>query len=258
MAPLYGALALPQGDHVPLPIGDELHLHVADGRQELLDVEAAVAEGLLRLAARHLQRRLHLPGVPYQPDPLAATAGHCLDEDGVAQPLGGRQRLLRAGNAVLTGHDRHARLRDQAAGRHLVSQETHRRGGRPHEDDAPPVAEIGEGRPLREKAVAGMDRLGAAPLRHLENPLHVEVALAGSAGAQEIRLVGVADREGGPVHVGVDGDGTDPHLAAGSHHPQRDLAPIRHQELLEQASTFPQGRPSLPERSVPFFLAHLG
>ena len=51
-----------------------------------------------------------------------------------------------------------------------------------------------------------------------------------------MRLVGVANVDGAAVGVGVNGRRRDAQLAAGAHHPNRDLAPVRDQDLVEELS----------------------
>ena len=51
------------------------------------------------------------------------------------------------------------------------------RGGRPHEDDAGLLAEVGELDVLGEEPVARMDGLRAGPLGNLDDPLLLQVAL---------------------------------------------------------------------------------
>ena len=76
------------------------------------------------------------------------------------------------------------------------------------------LAGVGEGGVLGQEPVAGMDRLGSGLLRHLDDPLDVQVALGGRRRAEQVRLVGVADVRRVAVGLGVDADGGDPHLLA--------------------------------------------
>jgi len=61
-------------------VGGDLHLDVAGGGDEPLEVNALIAEGGARLAAGQPEQALELVGVAGQLDsPPAATAG-CLDQ----------------------------------------------------------------------------------------------------------------------------------------------------------------------------------
>ena len=67
--------------------------------------------------------------------------------------------------AVIAGHHRHARRLHQRLGRGLRAHQPDRVGRRTDEDDAGRRAGRGEIGVLRQKAVAGMDRLGARRAR---------------------------------------------------------------------------------------------
>ena len=58
VAPLDRALALAEREHAASAVAEHLDLDVARGRDRLLDVEAAVAEGGERLGGRRLERAL--------------------------------------------------------------------------------------------------------------------------------------------------------------------------------------------------------
>src|SRR3954453_2414584 len=83
-------------------------------------------------------------------------------------------------------------------------------GGRADEDDARLFTGAREGRVLGEEAVAGVDRLGAGLLDHLEDLLDLEVALGGRRAAEEIRLAGALDVERVAVELRVDRHRGDP------------------------------------------------
>ena len=93
-----------------------------------------------------------------------------------------------------------------------------------------------------------MDRLGPHLLRHLDDLRDRQVALGRRRRPQQVRLVGVPDVRGVAVRLRVHGDGGDPHLAQGPHDPDRDLTPVRDQDLLEHHKlTFARG----PEYLLP-------
>ena len=83
----------------------------------------------------------------------------------------------------------------------------HRARGRADEDDARPLARLGQRGVLAEEAVAGVDGVAAGLLRDVDDLVDAQVALGGGRGADGVRLVGDAHVEGGAVGVGVDGDG---------------------------------------------------
>ena len=78
---------------------------------------------------------------------------------------------------------------------------------------------------LGEEAVAGVDRIGAAPQSRLYECAGVEVrvdvqAFVGAPGMERAAIVGRGDRHG-----------REPERARRAEDPQRDLAPVRYEEL---------------------------
>ncbi len=110
---------------------------------------------------------------------------------------------------------------------------------RADEDDVGLGAGLGEVRVLGEESVAGVDRLGAGLLRRLDDLGDVEVALRGHRGADQERLVGLADVRGVAVDLRVDGDRADPHLLQRAGDADRDLAAVCDQNLLEHHCSWP-------------------
>ena len=105
-----------------------------------------------------------------------------------------------------------------------------------------PASRTARGEPfaLGEKSVAGMNRLGAGQLRRFDDPVAAQIALARRRRPDEHRFVGLAHVRRARVGVGVDGDRRDAQLAAGADDPQRDLAAVGDQDLLEhQSGMFP-------------------
>ena len=116
----------------------------------------------LRLALRGFERRLEL-GVALDPaHALAAAAGHRLDQHRIADLVGlalQEFRLLHL--AVIARHHRHAGLLHQRLGAILQAHGAHGGRRRADKDDAGIGAGLRERGVLRQKAVAGMDAVGA-------------------------------------------------------------------------------------------------
>ena len=74
MAALDRAVALAEMDHVPVHIGEHLHLDVPRIDDQLLDVDARIGEIRLALAARGLERALGIRRRLDDLHPLAAAA----------------------------------------------------------------------------------------------------------------------------------------------------------------------------------------
>ena len=90
-----------------------------------------------------------------------------------------------------------------------------------------------EGRLLRQKAVAGMHRLGAGFAAGLDDPLDAQIALGRRRRADRHRLVGLAHMQRLGIGIGIDRDGRDPHPPRRSDDPAGDLAAIGDQDFVE-------------------------
>jgi hypothetical protein len=85
-----------------------------------------------------------------------------------------------------------------------------------------------------------VDRLRTGLKRDLDDSFLVQVALGRRAGADEVRLVRAADVQCRAVGLGVDGDRADLELAKRAEDADRDLAPVRDEDLGKE------GRPHAP------------
>ena len=86
---------------------------------------------------------------------------------------------------------------------------------------------------LREKTVAGVDRLRLAAARHVEDFVHVQVGLAGRGGTDRVGVVGLANVQRFAVHVGENGDGLNAHFAAGANDAHCNFTAIGDQDSFE-------------------------
>src|SRR5207245_2682409 len=155
VAPLHRALALSEVQRVAVGVGEDLDLDVADLLEELLGVDALVAERCLGLRARGPRRRLELRLAPYDAHPLASAAGRRLQDDrvaGLAREIA--ERRDRGGALAQPRDHRDAAPRHEPAGLDFVAHETHRLGRRADEDEAGMPAGLGELRILSQEAVA--------------------------------------------------------------------------------------------------------
>ena len=234
MAALDGAVALAQVYGVALAVGQDLNLDVARPGQVLLDVDGAVAEGGLGLAARLAHGGGKGIGVVHDADALAAAPRRSLDHD--RQPHLARDDL----GLGRVGHDTVGARRDRhACGRHggarhgLVAHELDRLGSRADEGDVVPSAEPRERGVLGEEAVARVDGVGAVGGGRRDQVLHDEVALRRRRRAHADGLVGPGDVQRRGVGRRVHRDGADAELAAGADDADGDLAAIGDEDLVE-------------------------
>src|SRR5207244_13047420 len=77
------AVPLPELDHVPMCIGEDLHLDVARVVEIALDVDRRVREVRLALPPGRVVRRPDLVLLPGDPESLPAASAGRLDRDGV-------------------------------------------------------------------------------------------------------------------------------------------------------------------------------
>ena len=169
---------------------------------------------------------------------LSAAARRRLDDHRKADLLRELERFVdvlhRTGRSR---HDRHADGGHRLARRGLVAHHANLVAGRPDERDVRRDADVGELGVLGEKAVAGMDRVGAGDLGGGDDARNVEIRLARRRRADADVVVGEAHVQRFAIGLGVDGDRLHAELAAGADDAQRDLAAIGDQDLVEHSSS---------------------
>ena len=232
--PLDRAVAFAEPDDAPVAVREELDLDVTRVLDETLHEERGCAERRDRLARRGAPGGPELRRPGHDAHALApATAGR-LEQHRVAD-------ALRDGAGVGFGAERlHRPLGDrnaggdgQPAGGGLLAEGPLHHPGRADEREPRRGHGVGEVGVLTEEAVARMDRVTAGPRGDRDDPLEAEVARRGRGGTDGIRLVRSAHVRRGPVDIAVHRDRRDPEVAAGSHHPERDLAAVGHEDLAE-------------------------
>ena len=235
MAALDRAVALAEVDRVAVPVGEHLDLDVARVGQVALEVDGGVGEELLALARGALEGGLQLFGLQGDAKALAAAAARRLDGHGVADLLVGDLRgVLERGDGLdRAGHDRHAGRLHELAGAGLGSHRVDRARGRADEHDAGLRAGPRERGVLGEKAVPGVDGLGARLAHDLEDPLDVQIRLGRLGRTQEVGLTGAGDVRRVAVELGVDGDRGDPELVERADDADRDLAAVGNEDFRE-------------------------
>ena len=189
VAALVRAVAQADRPRAAAAVGDDLHLDVARGRHELLEQHGAVAEGLLGLGLRAGERGRKRLGLVDAADAAPAAPRRRLDHDREADARGVAERLVDGldGTAAPRRH-RHAGFFGEPLGGDPVANQTHDRRVGPDEDDAEPLAQLGELGLLRDEAPPDPDRIGARLAQGALQRLVVEVAAV-----ERDRLVGVAD-----------------------------------------------------------------
>ena len=229
--PLGAALAFAEVDQPAGFVTQELDFDVPRPRDQLLDVEAAVAERALCLGPAALVGLFDLVGRSDDAGPAAAAAGERLDDHRLALAQGGEEllRFFDRRRPIRAAQHRYVR-----AGRHrtrsaLVAEEFQHLGPRADEGDARVGAGGCEVRVLGQEAVAGMDRVAVRIHRPPDDTFDVEVR-GHAAAIQGDRLVGDPQVESVRVVLGVHRDGVDAkiHRRAGDAH--RDFAAVCDQQ----------------------------
>ena len=214
VAPLDRALALEQVHDVAVRVGEDLDLDVLRVEDVLLDVDLAVAERGLGLAASALERGHEVLGGVDATHPLAAAAGPRLHEHGEPGPLGELERDQRVLDRGLAPRDqRNARVAHDLARLRLQAHRVDRLGAGPDEDDPGLGALAREAGVLGEEAVARVDRLSASGPRDLQDLLPHQVTLRAGSRPHEVRLVCQADMERLAVGLRVHRHALDPETA---------------------------------------------
>ena len=191
---------------------------------------AAVTERRLGLCRRLRERTAQLLGRRDHADAASAAARRRLEQDGVADLLGGGLGRRDVVHAARAGHDRHAGALGRLPRGDLVADRFHDAGRRADEAQACLRARTRQRGHLGEEAVAGMHGVGVRRHGGLDDRIGPQVALAGRRRADRHGLVGEAHVQRAGVDVGVDRDRLEPEVAAGPDDADRDLAAVGDQD----------------------------
>lgn len=203
-------------------------------RQVLLEIDGVVAEEGLGLAAGDRIGVAELVRVAGDAHAAAAAAAGGLDQDRIADALGGLERRLDRGDrAVGIGHGRQAEPPGGVLRLHLVAHEADMLGRGADEGEAVLLHHRGKVGILGEEAEPGVDRVGVGDGGGGQDRRHVEIALARRGGADADRFVGEADMHRIGIGRRMHRHRLDAHLAAGPQDAQRDFAAVGDQDLLE-------------------------
>ena len=244
VAPLHGAVALPQVPDIARLVAQDLHLDMAGAQDHLFQIALAIAKGGLGLAPAlaHLQFQLVLRQDRAHAPTAAAPGG--LEHQGIAYRLG----LLFDGSHILAQHlgcrnDGHARLDRDASRAGLVAQGAHGFRTRADEGDAGLIAGFDEIGVFRQKPIAGVDRIGPGHFGHADDfrdrqiSPHRRQALTDQIGL--VRLEAVQRKL---VLFGIDRNGFLAHFIGRAHDANGNLATVGDKDLLEFGHGLTSGR----------------
>ncbi|MNN18246.1 hypothetical protein D3C81_1314520 [compost metagenome] len=199
----------------------------------LLDEHAGIAEVVLPQALDRLEGLGQFRRAAAHAHADAAAAGGAFQHHRVADFLARFQRGVEIFQQFGAFQHRHAVLLGQRAGGVLETEHPQLLRGGADEGDAGGLAGLGEGCVLGEKAIAGVDGLGAALFGDSEDLVHHQVGGGGRAFAQREGFVGLLDMQAGGVGFGVDGHALDIQGAQGTQDAAGDGAAVGDQEFGE-------------------------
>src|SRR5258705_7111825 len=230
VSPLEAALALPQRRDLPT-VGQDLYFDVTRRMDVFLEEKPLIPEGRSRLASRGLERGRHLVSGAHEAHAAAASSARSLEEYAISDPVGVAERAYHGVDPYRPRDARLTAFRRRPARGGFVPEARHAFGRRAYEGEPGVAALLRENRALRQESVPRMNRVRAHAPGGLEDGLGVEIALGGRGGADRDRLIPRAHVRRPAVRVGVDGDRRDPHLLEGATDANRDLSPVRDQNL---------------------------
>ena len=218
-------------------IAKDLDLDVPWADDVLLDVDRVIAEGALRLTLRGGERGGELGTRVHDAHSLSPAAGRGLEQHGVAELLGDRDRLVGvAEGRRRAGDDRRTSGDCERARRRLAAHRRDRLRRWTHPDEARIAHGACEPLTLAEEAVARMNRLRTRLQCGGNDRVALEIRFRGWSGTDQHCLVGLAHVGRTRVGFGVHGDCANAELTAGTNHTKCDLASIGDQQLGEHHS----------------------
>ena len=236
VATLQRAVALAEMDRIAQPVAEDLDLDVARLLEIFLDIDRVVAEGGLGLGPGGAERVRQVGLGAGHLHAASAAAGCRLDDDRVADLAADALRRVVIGDAALgSRHAGDAQRLGGPLGFDLVAHGADMLGLGADEGDVVILQDLGEAGVLGEKAVAGMDGIGAGDLAGGEQRRNVKIAVARRRRPDADALVGEAHMHGVGIRRGMDRHGGDAEFLGGAQHAERDLAAIGDQDLVEHA-----------------------
>ena len=201
----------------------------------LLHVDGVVAEGGLGLGLGKCHGVEQRCFGMHHAHPLAATAGRGLDEHRIAdvrrQPQG--FLFIGADRPVGAGHAGYAGLFHGTDRGNLVAHQADGFRARSDENESALFYPLGKIGVLREKAIAGMDRLGVSHFGGADDGRDVQVTVQGARWTDTHGFVREFDVLGLAVGLGMQCHGADAERAAGALDAQRDLAAVGYDDFFD-------------------------
>ena len=201
-------------------------------RQTPFEQQRSFAKGRERLARSGCEGVTQLLHTFDEPHAAPAATARGLHEERESDPsrfLLQRREVRR--DSMVARNDRDVRALHQRFRARFGPHQLHRGRRRTDEGHAGRRAGLGEGCVLGEKTIAGMDRLGPASPRNIDDLVDRKIALAGGRRADQPGFVGLLHMQRSGVGLRVDGDRLHAEPVRRAHDPAGDLAAISDQQL---------------------------
>ncbi len=238
VAALQRAVALAERDHAALAVAEDLHLDVARvGHEAFEDRRGRRRSWPARCAARSSNRSRSSLGVGAELHADAAAAGGALQHHRDSRCARPRRSASSTSASTPVPGSSGTPLALAISRAVCLRPKARRCSGRGPMKAMPAAASRSAKRGiLRQKAVAGMHRLGAGRSAGRDHRVDVEIARRGRRRPEPHGLVGVEHRPGEAVGVGIDRDGGDAQPPQRAADPGGDLAAVGDQNLAEHQS----------------------
>ena len=225
---LHRAIAIPQIDGVFELIRQDLNLDVTRVLQKFFHVHHWIAERRLGFGAGQLHRIDQRSFRMHHAHATPTTAARGFDDYGITHLSGDALQLLRIvrQSPLGTRHHRHAGLFHRIFGADFVAHQADRIGARTDKHKTGILHPFGEIGVLRQKAVAGMNRLGVGHFRRADDRRNVEITRTRWRRSDADGFIGQHHVFGVGVGFGMNRNGFDAELAAGALDSQCDFAAI--------------------------------
>ncbi len=226
-------------DHVPVGVGEHLHLDVAGGADQPLQEQCVVAERGRGNPSGSLEAAGQVPGTLDGMHAFPAAACRRLDQQRVTHLAGRADEVIVAQARFRNpGHHRHPEAADVVLGSDLVAHDGKCMNPWPNENDPCLLEGTRKRLVFAEEAVSGMDSLRAGRFTGGHDRPDVEVAFARGCGADAHRPVSLAHVACTGVGVAVDGNRPDAEGAQRPDDPAGDLAAVGNKDSVEKYSVF--------------------
>jgi hypothetical protein len=225
-------------DRVTLTVGQNLHFHVTRVGQEFFQIDHRVAERRASFGAGQFGEGDQVFFLVHHAHAATTTAASGFDDHRVADFATDAQRRFFVFRqwAVRTWNGRNACFDHRVLGRDLVTHQANGVGFRADEGEAGVLDLLGKIGVFREETVAWVNGGSASHFSGSDDGRDVQVGLRGRRRADADGFVCQTQVHQLFVGLGVNGDGLDAHLFAGTQNPQGDLTAVSDQNFFQLRS----------------------